>query len=235
VPRADLLVRDALLVATVDAGRREIPGGWVAVKNGLVSGVGSAADPAPEAEVVIDASDCLVTPGLVNTHHHLYQNLTRAYPPMTNAALFGWLKTLYPLWAALDEEAVHVSAWVGLAELALSGCTTSSDHLYLYPRGAGDLLGAEIAAARDIGVRFHPTRGSMSLSEKDGGLPPDHVVQDDDTILAQSAEAGVCHPTTSCRTTTRSWRNQPKPWPNTTTGHTARWCVSLSRRVPPSV
>ena len=189
MPRADLLVRNARLVATVDAQRRELPGGWIAVTDGLVSAVGSSTDAPPEADTVIDATDCLVTPGLVNTHHHLYQNLTRAYPPMTNAALFGWLKTLYPLWAAIDEEAVHVSAWVGLAELALSGCTTSTDHLYLYPRGAGDLLGAEIAAARDIGVRFHPTRGSMSLSEKDGGLPPDHVVQDDDTILAQSAEA----------------------------------------------
>jgi cytosine/adenosine deaminase-related metal-dependent hydrolase len=105
---------------------------------------------------------------------------------MTSAPLFGWLRTLYPLWRTLDEEAAHVSAWVGLAELALSGCTTSTDHLYLHPRGAGDLLSAEIAAARDLGVRFHPTRGSMSLSEKDGGLPPDDVVQDDDQILAES-------------------------------------------------
>ena len=105
---------------------------------------------------------------------------------MTNAALFGWLKTLYPLWSTLDEEAAHVSAWVGLAELALSGCTTSTDHLYVHPKGGGDLLSAEIAAARDLGVRFHPTRGSMSLSVKDGGLPPDSVVQDHDVILAES-------------------------------------------------
>ena len=104
---------------------------------------------------------------------------------MTSAPLFGWLQTLYPLWRAIDEEAAHVSAWVGLAELALSGCTTSTDHLYVHPRGAGDLLSAEIAAARDLGMRFHPTRGSMSLSQKDGGLPPDDVVQDDDTILAE--------------------------------------------------
>ena len=105
---------------------------------------------------------------------------------MTNSALFGWLRTLYPLWRGLNEESAHVSAWVGLAELALSGCTTSSDHLYLHPRGAGDLLAAEIAAARDLGMRFHPTYGSMSLSEKDGGLPPDDVVQEHDEILATS-------------------------------------------------
>ena len=187
--RADLLVRNAQLVATVDPQRREIPGGWVAVTDGFVSAVGSSTDPQPSADRIIDATDCLVTPGLVNTHHHLYQNLTRAFPPMTNAALFGWLKTLYPLWSTLDEDAAHVSAWVGLAELALSGCTTSTDHLYVHPKGAGDLLSAEIAAARDLGVRFHPTRGSMSLSEKDGGLPPDNVVQDDDEILSMSADA----------------------------------------------
>ena len=191
--RADLLVRNALLVATVDSTRRELPGGWVAITNGLISGVGSSLDTPPEATEVIDASNCLVTPGLVNTHHHLYQNLTRAYPPMTNAPLFGWLQTLYPLWRAIDEEAVHVSAWVGLAELALSGCTTSTDHLYLHPRGAGDLLTAEIDAAKDLGMRFHPTRGSMSLSVKDGGLPPDDVVQDDDDILRLSAEAVAKH------------------------------------------
>ena len=191
--RADLLVRNALLVATVDSARRELPGGWVAITNGLISGVGSSLDAPPEAVEVIDASNCLVTPGLINTHHHLYQNLTRAYPPMTNAALFGWLQTLYPLWRAIDEEAVHVSAWVGLAELALSGCTTSTDHLDLHPHGAGDLLTAEIDAAKDLGMRFHPTRGSMSLSVKDGGLPPDDVVQDDDDILRLSAEAVAQH------------------------------------------
>ena len=191
--RADLLVRNALLVATVDSARRELPGGWVAITNGLISGVGSSLDAPPEAVEFIDASNCLVTPGLINTHHHLYQNLTRAYPPMTNAALFGWLQTLYPLWRAIDEEAVHVSAWVGLAELALSGCTTSTDHLYLHPHGAGDLLTAEIDAAKDLGMRFHPTRGSMSLSVKDGGLPPDDVVQDDDDILRLSAEAVAQH------------------------------------------
>ena len=185
----DLLVHNATLVATVDATRRELPGGWVAVNNGFVVAVGASTDPKPTASQIIDATDCLVTPGLVNTHHHLYQNLTRAYPPMTSAPLFGWLQTLYPLWRALDEEAAHVSAWVGLAELALSGCTTSTDHLYLHPRNGGDLLSAEIAAAADLGVRFHPTRGSMSLSQKDGGLPPDDVVQTDDEILAASEDA----------------------------------------------
>jgi len=186
---ADLLIRNARLLATLDGDRRELPGGWVAVTGGFVAAVGASTDPEPSATRVIDAADCLVTPGLVNTHHHLYQNLTRAYPPMTDKPLFGWLQSLYPLWRAIDEEAVHASAFVGLAELALSGCTTSTDHLYLHPRRGGDLLGAEIAAARELGIRFHPTRGSMSLSEKDGGLPPDDVVQDDDEILAASEEA----------------------------------------------
>jgi 8-oxoguanine deaminase len=185
---ADLVIVNARCVATVDAQRREIAGGWVAITGGLVSGVGDG--PAPAGRQTIDASDCLVTPGLVNTHHHLYQNLTRAFPPMTDKPLFGWLQSLYPLWRAIDTESVHVSAWVGLAELALSGCTTSSDHLYLHPHGAGDLLTAEIDAATDLGIRFHPTRGSMSLSEKDGGLPPDDVVADDDEILA-ACEAAV--------------------------------------------
>lgn len=190
---ADLLIRNARLLVTMDAERRELPGGWVAITGGLVSAIGAAGEAEPEASDVIDAEGCLVTPGLVNTHHHLYQNLTRAYRPMTNAPLFGWLQTLYPLWRGLNEEASYVSAWVGLAELALSGCTTSTDHLYLHPRNGGDLLTAEIEAARDLGVRFHPTRGSMSLSQKDGGLPPDDVVADDDEILAASEAAVAKH------------------------------------------
>jgi cytosine/adenosine deaminase-related metal-dependent hydrolase len=184
---ADLVIVNARSVATVDAERRELAGGWVAITDGLVSGVGTGE--APAASTVLDATDCLVTPGLVNAHHHLFQNLTRAYPPMTDKPLFGWLQSLYPLWRGLDTESVHVSAWVGLAELALAGCTTSTDHLYLHPHGAGDLLSAEIEAARDLGVRFHPTRGSMSLSIKDGGLPPDDVVADDDEILAACEDA----------------------------------------------
>ncbi len=183
----DLLIKNAGLLATVDTHRREIRNGWVAVLDGLISGVGGSGDPQPAAELTIDASDCLVTPGLINTHHHLYQNLTRAYTPMTDAPLFGWLQTLYPLWTAnLDQEAVYHAAWVGLAELALSGCTTSTDHHYIHPPRAGDLLSAEINAAQDLGIRFHPTYGSMSLSVKDGGLPPDDAVRDEDDILAES-------------------------------------------------
>jgi cytosine/adenosine deaminase-related metal-dependent hydrolase len=124
--RADLLLKNALLVATMDQQRRELAGGWVAITGGLVSGVGGSGDPMPEAAEIVDATDCLVTPGLVNTHHHIYQNLTRAFPPMTDKPLFGWLQSLYPLWRAIDEESVHVSAFVGLAELAMSGCTTST-------------------------------------------------------------------------------------------------------------
>ena len=190
---ADVLIRNARLLATLDADRSEHAGGWVAVEGGLISAVGSSADAEPVATETIDAADCLVTPGLINTHHHIFQNLTRAYPPMTDKPLFGWLQSLYPLWRAIDEESVYASAFVGLAELALGGCTTSTDHLYLHPRGAGDLLTAEIAAATELGMRFHPTRGSMSLSEKDGGLPPDDVVGDDDEILAACEEAVARH------------------------------------------
>jgi cytosine/adenosine deaminase-related metal-dependent hydrolase len=189
----DLLVRGAELVATVDDERREIRGGWVAITDGLVSAIGGPGDPEPESTEVLDAGGCLVTPGLINTHHHIYQNLTRSYRPAVNGTLFQWLTTLYPRWARLDEEAAYVSAWVGLAELALGGCTTSTDHLYVHPRRAGDLITAEITAARELGVRFHPTRGSMSLSEKDGGLPPDSVVQDDDEILADSERLVAAH------------------------------------------
>ena len=190
---ADLLIRGARLLATLDNDRRELAGGWVAIDGGLISAVGTSTDPEPAATETIDAADCLVTPGLINTHHHMFQNLTRAYPPMTDKPLFGWLQSLYPLWRSIDTEAVYASAFVGLAELALSGCTTSSDHLYLHPRNAGDLLSAEIAAATDLGMRFHPTRGSMSLSEKDGGLPPDDVVADDDEILAACEQAVARH------------------------------------------
>ncbi|MFD2092637.1 8-oxoguanine deaminase [Blastococcus deserti] len=190
---ADLLVADAELVATVDDTRRELPGGWVAVTDGMVTGVGGPADPRPGAVRTLDARGCLVTPGLVNTHHHLYQNLTRAFAPALTGGLFDWLVTLYPLWSRLDEEAAYVSAYVGLVELAMGGCTTSTDHLYVHPRGAGDLISAEVVAARDLGMRFHPTRGSMSLSVKDGGLPPDAVVQDDDAILADSQRLVSLH------------------------------------------
>ncbi len=182
----DLLLTNADLIATVDPERREIPNGWIAVTRNRIVAIGGAADHAPTPTTVESAAGCLITPGLINTHHHIYQNLTRAYRPATTGVLFDWLTTLYPLWSRLDEEAAYVSAWVGLAELALGGCTTSTDHLYVHPRGAGDLISAEITAAAELGFRFHPTRGSMSLSKKDGGLPPDSVVQTDDEILADS-------------------------------------------------
>lgn len=189
----ELLIDGAELVATLDADDREIAGGWVAVDGRLVHSIGGPSDPKPDAARTLRADGCLVTPGLINTHHHIYQNLTRAYAPAVNASLFTWLTTLYPLWAGLDEEAAYVSAWIGLAELALGGCTTSTDHLYVHPRHGGDLISAEIAAAKELGFRFHPTRGSMSLSEKDGGLPPDSVVQDDDEILADSERLVARH------------------------------------------
>jgi cytosine/adenosine deaminase-related metal-dependent hydrolase len=122
-PVADLAITNARCVATMDGGRQELAGGWVAITGGLIDAVGTG--PAPPATTTIEATDCLVTPGLINTHHHLFQNLTRAFPPMTDKPLFGWLQSLYPLWRGLDEEGAHLSAWVGLAELALSGCTTS--------------------------------------------------------------------------------------------------------------
>jgi cytosine/adenosine deaminase-related metal-dependent hydrolase len=189
----DLLVRGAELVATLDASDREIAGGWVAIDGGLVAAVGGPGEEPPPAAKVLRADGCLVTPGLINTHHHIFQNLTRSFRDAVNGSLFTWLTTLYPLWAGLDEESVYLSAWVGLAELALGGCTTTTDHLYVHPRGGGDLVSAEIAAASELGVRFHPTRGSMSLSEKDGGLPPDSVVQDDDEILADSERLIATH------------------------------------------
>ncbi|MBA3339090.1 MAG: 8-oxoguanine deaminase [Geodermatophilaceae bacterium] len=192
-PVADLLVHGAGLLATVDDERREIPNGWIAITDGVISALGGAQDRRPEAARVLDAEGGLVTPGLVNTHHHIYQNLTRAFAPALTGGLFDWLITLYPLWSRLDEEAAYVSAYVGLTELALGGATTSTDHLYVHPHGAGDLITAEIRAAQDLGMRFHPTRGSMSLSVKDGGLPPDSVVQDDDDILADSQRLVEIH------------------------------------------
>ncbi|WP_419864418.1 amidohydrolase family protein [Candidatus Poriferisodalis sp.] len=190
---ADLVVHSADLLATCDDQRREIVGGWVAITDGLVSAVGDATAPLPATKDRVDASGCLVTPGLVNTHHHMYQNLTRSYAPALRGGLFDWLTTLYPLWARLDEQGAYLSAWVGLAELALGGCTTSTDHLYVHPRDAGDLIAAEIAAAVELGMRFHPTRGSMSLGQSDGGLPPDQVCQSPDEILAESERLVVAH------------------------------------------
>lgn len=189
----DLLVRDAELVVTMDDARRELAGGWVAIDAGFVTALGSAADHAPLARHTVSARGCLVTPGLVNTHHHLYQNLARAYAPVTTVAFFTWLQTLTPLWARLDEEAAYLSAWIGLAELALGGATCSTDHLYLDPFGDGRLVDAEIEAAADLGFRFHPTHGSMDITHSNGGFAPDRLGGEVDDILATSEKLIARH------------------------------------------
>jgi cytosine/adenosine deaminase-related metal-dependent hydrolase len=175
----EFLIRNADAVVTMNATREELSGTDVLVRGGLIAAVGPGLV-APGAEV-IDARGCVVTPGLVNTHHHLYQTLTRAVPGGQDALLFGWLKTLYPIWARFGPEEMFVSAQVGLAELALSGCTLTSDHLYLFPNGSR--LDDTIAAAGEIGLRFHPTRGAMSIGESAGGLPPDSLVEAEPAIL----------------------------------------------------
>jgi cytosine/adenosine deaminase-related metal-dependent hydrolase len=185
----DLIIENCA-VATVDSQNTEYASGHVVVSSGLITAVGPG--PAPRAGAgnrprVVDAAGCLLTPGLVNTHHHLYQWIFRGLAQ--NETLFGWLTELYPRWARVDEEAVFAAARAGLGWLALTGCTTSTDHHYLFPRGAGDLLGATVVAARGIGLRFDPTRGSMDRGASDGGLPPDSVVEDLDTILAASQQA----------------------------------------------
>ena len=174
----EILIRGAAVVVTMDGARREIAGGDVLLRGGVIAAVGQGLQSAGE---VVEAQGCVVTPGLVNTHHHLYQTLTRAVPGGQDALLFGWLKTLYPIWARFGPEEMFVSAQVGLAELALSGCTLTSDHLYLYPNGAR--LDDTIAAAAEVGLRFHPTRGAMSIGESAGGLPPDSLVEKEAAIL----------------------------------------------------
>ena len=176
-----MLVENARMVVTMDDERRRIPDGGLFVRDNIIEQVGLTQELPETADRVVDASDWIVLPGLVNTHHHLYQTLTRALPGAQDAKLFDWLRTLYPIWAGLTDEGVYVSAKVGLAELALSGCTAASDHLYIFPNDAR--LDAEIEAARELGVRFHPCRGSMSLGASKGGLPPDSVVEDEETIL----------------------------------------------------
>ena len=172
-------------VVTMDDGGAEHSGGWLLVDDGLVQDVGSG--PRPEADETYDLGGGVVTPGLINTHHHLWQNLTRARAQEEN--LFGWLQTLYPVWAAIDEEAEYAAARCGLAELALSGCTTVFDHHYLFPPGRQGLLEAEIRAARELGVRIVASRGSMDLGESDGGLPPDSIVEERDDVLAATEAA----------------------------------------------
>ena len=175
----DILIRNADVVVTMNPTRAELAKTDIYLRDGVVLALGR--DLAPALARVIDASGCVVTPGLVNTHHHLYQTLTRAVPGGQDALLFGWLKTLYPIWARFGPEEMFVSAQTGLAELALSGCTMTSDHLYLYPNGAR--LDDTIAAATEVGLRFHPTRGAMSIGESAGGLPPDALVEPEAAIL----------------------------------------------------
>jgi cytosine/adenosine deaminase-related metal-dependent hydrolase len=175
----DILIKGAVAVLTVDDTRRELAGADVLIRDGVIADVGVGLL-AGGAEIVL-ATGCVVTPGLVNTHHHLYQTLTRAVPGGQDALLFGWLQTLYPIWARFGPEEMYISAQIGLAELALSGCTMTSDHLYLFPNGSR--LDDTIAAAGDVGLRFHPTRGAMSIGESDGGLPPDSLVEKEAAIL----------------------------------------------------
>lgn len=177
-----LLIRHARLLVTMDAERREIVGGGVFVRDNVIEAVGSTAELPSTADVCIDATDQIVLPGLVNTHHHMFQTLTRARAQ--DASLFGWLQALYPLWAKLTPEMVRVSTQTAMAELLLSGCTTTADHLYLYPNGVR--LDDSIEAAAAIGMRFHAARGSMSVGESQGGLPPDRLVEDERAILADS-------------------------------------------------
>lgn len=174
----ETLIRRADVVVTMDAMRRELAGADVLVRDGIIAAVGYGLTTSGN---VVQAAGCVVTPGLVNTHHHLYQTLTRAVPGGQDALLFGWLKTLYPIWARMGPEEIHVSALAGLGELALSGCSLTSDHLYMYPNGAR--LDDTIAAAQEIGMRFHPTRGGMSIGESAGGLPPDALVEREADIL----------------------------------------------------
>jgi 8-oxoguanine deaminase len=182
-----LLVKNASLLVTMNDDRRRIPDGGMFVRDNVIEQVGPTAELPAVADRVIDAGGMIVLPGLVNTHHHLYQTLTRAVPAAQDVPLFKWLKTLYPIWAGLTSEAVYTSALVGLAELMLSGCTTASDHLYIYPNDCR--IDDEIRAAQEIGVRFQPCRGSMSLGESKGGLPPDSVVEDEDFILKDTQRA----------------------------------------------
>ncbi|MBO6855055.1 MAG: 8-oxoguanine deaminase [Marivivens sp.] len=173
------LLKKIETILTMDDQRRELSGEDILIEDGVITAIGHDLV-APDADQVAGAG-CVVTPGLVNTHHHLYQTLTRAVPGGQDALLFGWLQTLYPIWSRFGPEEMFISAQIGLAELALSGCTLTSDHLYLYPNGSR--LDDTIAAAHEIGMRFHPTRGAMSIGESDGGLPPDSLVEEEAAIL----------------------------------------------------
>jgi cytosine/adenosine deaminase-related metal-dependent hydrolase len=186
-----LLVRNAQILVTMDSGRREITGGGFFARDGFIEQVGPTADLPPMADAIYDASGMLVLPGLINTHHHLYQTLTRAVPGTQDVGLFDWLKTLYPIWARMTPEDVDLSTRTGLLELAHTGCTTVFDQHYLWPNGSS--VDDQVAAAHEVGVRFHVSRGSMSLGESDGGLPPDSVVEDEDAILADCVRVIDAH------------------------------------------
>ena len=179
-----LLIRNATILVTMDDHQREIPGGGLFIRDGIIEQVGASADLPRTADETIDLSGHLVLPGLVNTHHHFYQTLTRAVPAAQDANLFNWLKTLYPIWARMNPNDIYISTQTALAELAFSGCTTASDHLYLFPNGSR--LDDEIAAAKEIGLRIQAARGSMSLGESKGGLPPDSLVDTEENILRDS-------------------------------------------------
>jgi cytosine/adenosine deaminase-related metal-dependent hydrolase len=176
-----LLIRNARLLVTMDADRREIADGAVFVRGNAIEAVGPSAELPATADIVIDARDQIVIPGLVNTHHHFYQTLTRVLPAAQDAELFDWLQVLYPVWARLTPEMAFVSTQTAAAELLLSGCTTSSDHLYLFPNGTR--LDDTLEAAAQVGIRFHAARGAMSVGQSQGGLPPDSVVEAEDAIL----------------------------------------------------
>jgi cytosine/adenosine deaminase-related metal-dependent hydrolase len=183
---ASRLVIEGCAVATVAGDEHE--SGYVAIEGNRISSVGSGSAPEDYQDALrIDGSGGLATPGLVNCHHHLYQWATRGLAQQ--ATLFEWLVEQYPIWAHIDAEIERAAARAGLSSLALSGCTTTTDHHYVFPRGVGDLLAVEIEAAKEIGLRFHPCRGSMDLGRSRGGLPPDEVVEDRDEILASSEEA----------------------------------------------
>jgi cytosine/adenosine deaminase-related metal-dependent hydrolase len=179
-----LLIKHAQLLVTMDDHRREIPDGGLFIRDGFIEQVGKTGDLPQNADDVLDLTGHIVLPGLVNTHHHFYQTLTRAVPAAQNANLFNWLTTLYPIWARMTPEDIRISTQTALAELALSGCTTASDHLYLFPNGSK--LDDEIEAAAEVGIRLHASRGSMSLGQSKGGLPPDSVVDLEEKILEDS-------------------------------------------------
>ncbi|MGB9758190.1 MAG: 8-oxoguanine deaminase [Candidatus Bipolaricaulaceae bacterium] len=181
-----ILFRDVEVIATFDREGRELRRAWLLVEGNRIAALGEGEPPAGPFDEVIDGRDKVMLPGMVNTHHHLYQTLFRAVPGAQDKKLFDWLVFLYERWRGIDEEAVYVSTVVGLMELLLSGCTLSTDHLYLFPKGKKNLIDVEIEAAKEVGIRFHPNRGSMSLSRKEGGLPPKDVVQTEEEILEDS-------------------------------------------------